>query len=359
MKKFTKILILIVVAILLLAGSTALAADGPYFEPFSSDANHASFWETKFAAQGASCSEVAFSGPSKTLTSDHDLLVLKSGAGEDANAYWFDVKAGETYSHPSGKDISHIIVCDFEKQYETCDDTTGWIPQTPTQRELPNGDVIISTVYLKLDAVDQETVCARRVELDRVEYKTCSKQDEWIAFGEPTQRELANGDIITSQVYVRFDAIDGETICARRVNLEREEYTACEGDTFTVYGEWSSWEGNNEQTRHRIVTVFDAKTQEQCGVFREEESKCESTSYGELFYYARPNGEIVGFASWDRKDDGSYWLPNTGTVAKCLGEVTLTNLESREITIDCHGIPNIQVISCTNAAPCAKLYVGN
>jgi hypothetical protein len=177
-----------------------------------------------FADQGATCSEVNFSGPSKTLTSDHDLLVLKAGAGEDANAYWFDVKAGETYSHPSGKAISHIIICDFEDDYETCDQTTDWIAQEPTQRTLPNGDTIISTVFLKLDAVDQETVCQRRVLLEREEYEVCSQVGAWVPFGEPTERTMPNGDVIISQVYVQFDAIDGETVCNRRVGLEREPY---------------------------------------------------------------------------------------------------------------------------------------
>lgn len=39
------------------------------------------------------------------------LLVIKAGAGAQANAVVTAPEAGVAYGHPSGKDISHVITC--------------------------------------------------------------------------------------------------------------------------------------------------------------------------------------------------------------------------------------------------------
>jgi hypothetical protein len=83
---------------------------------------------------------------------------------------------------------------------------------------------------------------------------------------------------------------------------------------------------------------------------------CETTAIGELFYYERPDGSIISFASWDKKDDGSFWLPSTSILEKCVGPVTLTSLQSQKIVRDCNGNISVQVHSCTGTAPFEGCY---
>ena len=56
-------------------------------------------------------------------------IIIKAGAGEDANQVIMSPKPGE-YSHASGKDNSHVIVCSVPKETHTTTTTTP--PTTST-----------------------------------------------------------------------------------------------------------------------------------------------------------------------------------------------------------------------------------
>jgi len=56
-------------------------------------------------------------------------IIVKAGAGEDASAVTMYPGPGE-YSHPSGKDNSHVIVCSIPRQTQT---TTTKPPVTTTK----------------------------------------------------------------------------------------------------------------------------------------------------------------------------------------------------------------------------------
>lgn len=55
--------------------------------------------------------------------------VVKAGAGEDQNAVFEPISVGQSLSHPSGKDNSHIILCKEPVQVTT---TTTTVPETTT-----------------------------------------------------------------------------------------------------------------------------------------------------------------------------------------------------------------------------------
>lgn len=124
--------------------------------------------------------------------------------------------------------------------YKTCDQTTEWVLVGTSEETKPNGVVVKKYSYEKYDARDQETVCDTMVAVERIPYEACSTVTDWVA-QTPTQRQLPNGDIITSTVFLKFDAVDQETVCARRVLLDRDEYGEC--TEFTV-GEWSDFAGS-------------------------------------------------------------------------------------------------------------------
>lgn len=93
----------------------------------SPEANQPSYW-------GDDCIKIDEGTGDDSYTADQDyrLVVLKSGTVNDE---FYNVKAGQTVSTVSGKDISHIILCDEEEPpstTSTAPTSTSSVPSTST-----------------------------------------------------------------------------------------------------------------------------------------------------------------------------------------------------------------------------------
>lgn len=96
-----------------------IAAPAQAAPPPNAAMNAETYWEM----QGhGDCTKVELadgvSGYTVPWGSDLTLLVLKAGSGASAHYVITDPVPGMTYSHPSGRDLSHIIYCTDDCEYE-------------------------------------------------------------------------------------------------------------------------------------------------------------------------------------------------------------------------------------------------
>ena len=116
----------------LTAPSAVVAANG--VDP---ELNKPSYWVDYFTQQGYEDVECTKYEPVSTPYILGDApegrtwlaIIIKAGAGDDANQVIMSPKPGE-YSHASGKDNSHVIVCSVPKETHTTTTTTP--PTTST-----------------------------------------------------------------------------------------------------------------------------------------------------------------------------------------------------------------------------------
>lgn len=99
-------------AVAALTGLVVLTAGTPAFAARTDPAlNKPATWE---ALGYGTCSKVDLTDGVKAWTlaeGTYTLLVLKAGSGTAANAVTEAPVAGVAYTHPTGKDLSHVITC--------------------------------------------------------------------------------------------------------------------------------------------------------------------------------------------------------------------------------------------------------
>jgi hypothetical protein len=111
--------------------------------------NKASYWVDYFTQQGKADVKCTKYEPVSTPYILGDApegrtwlaIIIKAGAGDDANEVIMNPEPGE-YSHASGKDNSHVIVCSIPHQTQTTTPphTTTTPPHTTTKP--PSGPVV-------------------------------------------------------------------------------------------------------------------------------------------------------------------------------------------------------------------------
>ncbi len=150
-----------------------------------------------------------------------------------------------------------------ERQYTPClGETTGFqFSETVFVRTKLDGTDIFSDVYLNYDALDG-SVCGRRAQIRIVPPEVCEVTTDWVA-QEPTSRRLPNGDIMISTLFLKFDFTNSETVCRRRVELIREEYEYCSETidaspppSYTAWSEWRYNAGLDVEERFRYKTTY-------------------------------------------------------------------------------------------------------
>ena len=97
----------------------------------ATDTNHVSYW----CEDGVKYEPVdtPFHVPEPATGTVWSLLILKAGSGDGQNETWDYPDVGGWYSHSSGKDNSHAILCIEEEQTTTTvPDTTTTVPDTTT-----------------------------------------------------------------------------------------------------------------------------------------------------------------------------------------------------------------------------------
>lgn len=91
----------------------ALSAQADYVG-HSPEANQASYWETYFEGKGytdVECMKIDKEMKSYTVDGEYIGVILKAGAGDQANKVFTDIAKDTNLTHPTGKDISHVITC--------------------------------------------------------------------------------------------------------------------------------------------------------------------------------------------------------------------------------------------------------
>lgn len=95
--------------------TATLAASADDTKTGKDNTNHESYWENQLKDNGyqnATCTKYEpVKTPYEVPAGSWVLLVLKAGSGENANHEIKDPVSGTVYEHPSGKDISHAILC--------------------------------------------------------------------------------------------------------------------------------------------------------------------------------------------------------------------------------------------------------
>ncbi|SDY75737.1 hypothetical protein [Tessaracoccus flavus] len=109
------------------------ASADPITVEHSPEANQASFWEDYFDdVEDIECDkkepvDTPFEVPAAPEDREWHAVIVKAGAGEDANEVYLDVEQGDEISHFSGKSNSHIILC-----HVPMDETTPTTPAPTT-----------------------------------------------------------------------------------------------------------------------------------------------------------------------------------------------------------------------------------
>ncbi|MGE9807303.1 MULTISPECIES: hypothetical protein [unclassified Janibacter] len=114
-------------------GAAATATAAPLASVQSAvdpDKNHTDYWVSYLEDMGYTDVECTkYDGLNdKTWTvpaGEWVLLVLKAGAGDDASVTVTNPVAGQAYDHPTGKDLSHVILCSGDKETSTTTSTTS------------------------------------------------------------------------------------------------------------------------------------------------------------------------------------------------------------------------------------------
>jgi hypothetical protein len=100
------------VGTMVLGASATAASAKSHTGPIDTDQNKVSYWE---AVTGQECMKDERVGNSYTVPAgDWSLLVIKAGSArsvENVNDVISNPVAGTSYSHSSGKGISHVILC--------------------------------------------------------------------------------------------------------------------------------------------------------------------------------------------------------------------------------------------------------
>jgi hypothetical protein len=323
MNKWSKALLVLGVAVLLLIPSIAMATtinrspDATF--PHSSALNHPSYW-------GENCRkyESGFYGDYAYLPSGYTLLVLKSA---QSHFVWYNPPGG-FYGTPTEQDISHSIACRGEEVYEPCSETitavdrqfspwSAWQHDDPNQQFVRTRTVTISKQTL--DARNTELVCDEsnrsfeQTQTKPYENEQCGRCSnvfvgwvEWVdrdggcdndfynqrveypfderCYGvcEETKeipglisapRPNDQGDLVSCQAFRTVDANTG-AFCSVRTECE-VTYEACSADTYAEYGPWSEWVYNEgKEHRSRTVKVYDATTKVLCSEYVETDSRC-------------------------------------------------------------------------------------
>lgn len=125
---------------------TTLASANPSPSPSTSTTgdgtNSTGYWEGYLEDQGyteVNCQKFdPVDTPYVVPDGEWVLLVLKAGSGDDASALFWDPEPGSAYKHPTGKDISHAILCAGQPApSETPTPTPPPPSETPTPSATP------------------------------------------------------------------------------------------------------------------------------------------------------------------------------------------------------------------------------
>lgn len=137
-------------AVALLAGSLGVLASASAAPVSSgvaasvdSDKNHTSYWESVLAGQypGVKCKKYdnvdakTFTVPAADDGYDWVYAIVKAGADQSVdqpNEEHSSVSEGDVLSHSSGKDISHVILCEAPTKKSTTTTTTTTTTKTST-----------------------------------------------------------------------------------------------------------------------------------------------------------------------------------------------------------------------------------
>ena len=89
--------------------------------------NNVSYWQSQGYEYCVKYEPVTtpYSVPAPVGGGTWDLMIIKAGAGDDANQLVSGPTAGGSYGHSSGKDISHIILCVVQTPTTTTSTTTS------------------------------------------------------------------------------------------------------------------------------------------------------------------------------------------------------------------------------------------
>ena len=118
-------------------GTLALVADSSaQYLPQDPEYNNVDYWQSNGYEYCVKYEPVTtpYLVPPAPEGGEWDLLVIKAGAGDEANQLIEDPLAGNTYDHSSGKDISHVILCvvTYPPPTTTSTTTTTTEPTTTT-----------------------------------------------------------------------------------------------------------------------------------------------------------------------------------------------------------------------------------
>jgi len=110
--------------------------------------NNVSYWQSQGYEYCVKYEPVTtpYSVPAPVGGGTWDLMIIKAGAGDDANQLVSGPTAGGSYGHSSGKDISHIILCVVLTPTTTTSTTTSTtVPTTSTSQPEVSGSTTIAT----------------------------------------------------------------------------------------------------------------------------------------------------------------------------------------------------------------------
>lgn len=84
--------------------------------PHNPAANQPAYWVSYFNVEGIECSKTDPAATPYVLGDAGDdrewfAVVVKAGAGDDAHEVFRNVTEGQSFSHSTGKDNSHVITC--------------------------------------------------------------------------------------------------------------------------------------------------------------------------------------------------------------------------------------------------------
>ena len=110
------------------------ASSADTYLPQDPQYNNVSYWQSQGYEYCVKYEPVAtpYSVPAPAGGGTWDLMIIKAGAGDDANQLVSGPTVGGSYGHSSGKDISHIILCVVQTPTTTTTSTTSTTTTVPT-----------------------------------------------------------------------------------------------------------------------------------------------------------------------------------------------------------------------------------
>ncbi len=136
-----------------LASASAAPVSSGVVASVDSDKNHTSYWESVLAGKypGVKCVKYdnvdakTFTVPAPDDGYDWVYAIVKAGANESVdqpNEEHSDVSEGDVLSHSSGKDISHVILCEAPSKQTT---TTTTTTKTTSSTTSPSTGPVVET----------------------------------------------------------------------------------------------------------------------------------------------------------------------------------------------------------------------